>query len=129
MDKLEFFESIDKFPLERFNAFNKYVMLDSELGSTIQDFDKNVIRIGEFINKEMIDEAKNELRNLRLVVNNVLSGNDTKGLAFASTVEKVNGVKLDDYSEENLRKLLKKWSDQGLTIGEVSEKIVEVKKK
>ena len=69
MDKLEFFESIDKFPLERFNAFNKYVMLDSELGSTIQDFDKNVIRIGEFINKEMIDEAKNELRNLRLVVN------------------------------------------------------------
>jgi hypothetical protein len=129
MTKLEFFESIDQFPLERFNAFNKYVMLDSELGNTIQDFDKNVVRINEFITKDMIEEAKNELQNLRFVVSNILSENDTKGLAYASTIKKVDGVPLDDYSEDKLRVLLKKLSDEGLTIKEVVEHNTEVKKK
>jgi len=127
--KLEFYESIDKFPLERFNAFNKYVMLDSELGSTVQDFDKNVIRINEFISKDMLDEAKKELLNLRFVVNNILTGNDTKGLAYASTISRIDGKPVEDYSEENLKVILKKLSDNGLTIGEVVEKIKDIKKK
>ena len=126
---LEFFESIDEFPLERFNAFNKYVMLDSELGSTIQDFDKNIIRINEFIAKDMLDEAKNELLNLRFVVNNILSENSPKGLAFANTIKKIDGKPLDDYSEEKLRAILKDLSADGLTVKEVYEHNKDLKKK
>lgn len=126
---LEFFESIDDFPLMRFNAFNKYVMLDSELGSTIQDFDKNIIRINEFIAKDMLDEAKNELLNLRFVVNNVLSENNPKGLAFASTIKRIDGKPVEDYSEEKLKEILKKLSADGLTVKEVYEHNKEVKKK
>ena len=35
---LEFFDGIDVMPMQRFNAFNKFVMLDAELGSTVFDF-------------------------------------------------------------------------------------------
>ena len=124
--KLEFYDTIDKFPLERFNAFNKYVMLDTELGSTVQDFDKTVIRIAEFMNKEMKEEANRELQNLRFVLNNVLSGNNTKGLAYACTIKKIDGVLLDDFSEDNLKRILKELD---LTVGEVEEHNSEVKKK
>ena len=127
--ELELFDSIDKLPFERFNAFNKYVMLDSELGATVQDFDKVTVRVYEFISKEMYEEAKNELLNLRIVVNNILTGNSSKGLAFASLISKVNGKTLDDYSEEKLKALLSDLSKEGLDVKQVIEAAAEVKKK
>ena len=126
---LELFDSIDVLPFERFNAFNKYVMLDSELGATVQDFDKITIRVYEFISKEMYDEAKNELLNLRIVVNNILTGNSSKGLAFASLISKVNGKPMEDYSEEKLKALLLDLSKEGLDVKQVIETATEVKKK
>ena len=127
--ELELFDSIDKLPFERFNAFNKYVMLDSELGATVQDFDKVTVRVYEFISKEMYEEAKNELLNLRIVVNNILTGNSSKGLSFASLISKVNGKPLDDYSEEKLKALLSDLSKEGLDVKQVIEAATEVKKK
>lgn len=127
--ELELFDSIDKLPFERFNAFNKYVMLDSELGATVQDFDKVTVRVYEFISKEMYEEAKNELLNLRIVVNNILTGNSSKGLSFASLISKVNGKPLDDYSEEKLKALLSDLSKEGLDVKQVIEAAAEVKKK
>jgi hypothetical protein len=126
---LELFDSIDQLPFERFNAFNKYVMLDSELGATVQDFDKITVRVYEFLNKEMYDDAKNELLNLRIVVNNILTGNSSKGLAFASLISKVNGKAMEDYSEDKLKALLLDLSKEGLDVKTVSETASEVKKK
>lgn len=127
--ELEFYKSIEDLPLERFNAFNKYVMLDSELGSSVSDFDKTIIRVNEFIIKDMKDEANRELQNMRFVINNVLMMNNLKGLAFASMIKKINGKEVTDYSEDGLKKLLKQLSDEGLTIGEVNKTTSEVKKK
>lgn len=126
---LELFDSIDQLPFERFNAFNKYVMLDSELGATVQDFDKITVRVYEFLNKEMYDDAKNELLNLRIVVNNILTGNSSKGLAFASLISKVNGKAMEDYSEDKLKALLLDLSKEGLDVKTVAETASEVKKK
>jgi hypothetical protein len=127
--KLEFYSSIEELPLERFNAFNKYVMLDSELGSNVQDFDKTILRINEFMLKDMKDEASRELQNVRFVINNVLTMNNVKGLAFASMIKTINGKELTDYSETNLKRVLKDLSDDGLTVGEVIKETSEVKKK
>jgi hypothetical protein len=127
--ELELFDSIDQLPFERFNAFNKYVMLDSELGATVQDFDKITVRVYEFLNKEMYDDAKNELLNLRIVVNNILTGNSSKGLAFASLISKVNGKAMQDYSEDKLKALLLDLSKEGLDVKTVAETASDVKKK
>ena len=126
---VELYDNIDFMPFDRFNAFNKYVMLDSELGATIQDFDKITVRVYEFLNKEMIDEAKNEMLNLRIVVNNVLTENSSKGLAFASLICKIDSSVIEDYSEENLRKILLNLSNEGLDVKKVVESIKDVKKK
>lgn len=126
---LEFFDGIDVMPMQRFNAFNKFVMLDAELGSTVFDFDKINTRIMEFVSKDMKEEALKELLNLRLVYNNILNENDTKGLAFASLIKKINGEEVEDFSEKNLKEILLKLSKQGLDNVKIHETNTAVKKK
>lgn len=127
--KVEFFSSIKDLPFERFNEFNRYAMLDSEIGNTMEDFDKIVIRINEFLKKDLKEESIKELLNLRLVVNNVLSGTSHKGLSFACLIKKIDGEVVDDFSSDNLKKILQKLSDGGMTIGNVVDSSNEVKKK
>ena len=126
---LEFFDGIDVMPMQTFNAFNKFVMLDAELGSTVFDFDKINTRIMEFVSKDMKEEALKELLNLRLVYNNILNENDTKGLAFASLIKKINGEEVEDFSEKNLKEILLKLSKQGLDNVKIHETNTAVKKK
>lgn len=126
---LEFFDGIDIMPMQRFNAFNKFVMLDAELGSTVFDFDKINTRIMEFVSKDMKEEALRELLNLRLVYNNILQENDTKGLAFASLIKKINGKEVNDFGETNLKDILLKLSNQGLDNVKIHNVNAEVKKK
>lgn len=125
---IEFFESIDSLPFCRFNAFNKYVMLDSELGSDVMAFDKKVGKIFQFLGKEMVAEAKGEMYNLRNVYHNIITENNVRGLAFACLIRKIDGVPVVDFTSENLNQILKKLSDWGLEIGYVKNKTDDVKK-
>jgi len=127
--KIEFYEGILDMPFGRFSTYNKYVMLDTELGSTLNDFDKIIVRINEFVNKEMKEEATNELLNLRFVINNILSEESHKGLAFATLIKRFNGKDVDDYSPANLKDILIKLSNAGLTVKDVIVKSEDLKKK
>ncbi len=126
---IEFYSDVSELPFARFNSFNKYVMLDAELGSTVQDFDKTWVRINEFMDKDMLDDAKRELLNMRIVYHNIISENDVKGLAFASMIKKYKGKQIDDFSEEKLKELLQELSSKGLTIKDVADKNSDLKKK
>ena len=127
--KIEFFESIEIMPFDRFNAFNKYVMLDAELGSDVIAFDQKISKIFQFLNKEMTKNAINEFYNLRSIYHNIMTMNNNKGLAFACLIRSIDGVPFDDYSIENLRSTLKKLNKWGLKMQDVSETSDNVKKK
>tara|TARA_R110000744_G_scaffold179347_4_gene298360 strand:- start:6176 stop:6583 length:408 start_codon:yes stop_codon:yes gene_type:complete len=125
---LEFYESIDVLPMQRFNAFNKYVMLDAELGATVFDFDKIITRVIEFVDKDMKVEAQKELLNIRIVYNNILNHNDVRGLAFASLIRAINGKEIEDFSQASLNDILIKLSKEGLNNVKIHEINSEVKK-
>ena len=125
---VEFYDSIDSLPFCRFNAFNKFVMLDSELGSDVMSFDKKVGKIFQFLGKGMTEEALNEMYNLRITYHNVMTENNVRGLAFACLVRSIDGEAVTDFSESNLSKILDKLSSWGLKIGSVSDTVDTVKK-
>lgn len=127
--KLSLFDSIEDLNFERFSKFNKYMMLDAELGSSLQDFDRLVVRVDEFIRKEMFEDARKELMNMRITYNNILEEKAPKGLAFAIMIKSINGKSLVDTSKDNLVKVLQRLSKEGLTIKQVHEANQEIKKK
>jgi hypothetical protein len=104
-------------------------MLDGELGSTVFDFDKVMIRVHEFIKNEMYTEAQRELLNIRIVYNNILEGNNVRGLAFAVMIKNMDGKAVEDYDSENLNLILKKLSKEGLDNVKVCEVRNDLKKK
>jgi len=126
--KIEFYDSIDSLPFDRFNSFNKYVMLDAELGSDVMAFDTKISKIFQFLGKEMTKEATGELYNLRNTYHNVMNENNVRGLAFACLVRRIDGEKVDDFSIENMRSILEKLSGWGLEIGHVRNNTDEIKK-
>ena len=125
---LEFYESIEELPLQRFNAFNKYVMLDAELGATVQDFDQKTTKIHRFLASGMIKEGRQALMNLRNVVHNILTETNTRGLAFACLIKKVNGKNLESYDSDHLKELLSKLSKAGLSGAIVYDTTADLKK-
>ena len=125
---VEFFESIDSLPFNRFNSFNKFIMLDAELGSDVIAFDTKISKIFQFLGKEMTKEATGELYNLWNTYHNVMTENNVRGLAFACLIRKIDGEKVDDYSIDNLRTILDKLSSWGLKIGHVRETTDTIKK-
>jgi len=125
---IEFFESIDSLPFCRFNSFNRFVMLDAELGSDVMSFDSKVTKIFQFLGKEMTKEALGEMYNLRNTYHNIMTENNVYGLAFACLIKSIDGEPLTDYTTDNLESVLKKLSSWGLEIGDVREKADTVKK-
>ena len=126
--KIEFYDSIDTLPFCRFNAFNKYVMLDAELGSDVMAFDSKVGKIFQFLGKKMVDEALGEMYNLRNTYHNIMTNNNVHGLAFACLIKSIDGELVKDFSQSNLDEILKKLSNWGLTIGKVRNTSEDVKK-
>ena len=59
---------------------------------------------------------------------NILSENNVRGLAFACLVRKIDGEPMEDFSVDNLKTILEKFSSWGLEIGHVKNKTTDVKK-
>ncbi len=125
---VEFYDSIDSLPFDRFNSFNKFVMLDAELGSDVIAFDQKISKIFQFLGKEMTKEATGELYNLRNTYHNIMTQNNVRGLAFACLIRKIDDKKIEDYSIENMKSILKKLSGWGLEIGQIKESNDSIKK-
>lgn len=108
------YDDIEQMPIERFNKINKYWMLHDNIGSSIGDFDKN--HYSKFL--VLVEEKEKilkQLENFRILVYNIMSEVNVHHLSFACMIHSVNGEEVKDLSEENLKRLLKRLSDLGLT--------------
>lgn len=108
------YDDIEQMPVERYNKVNKYWMLSDNIGSNIGDFDKN------HYSKLVIlaDDKKKllkQLENFRILVYNIMNDINVNDLSFACMVHSINDEEIRDFSEENLKKVLKRMSDLGLT--------------
>tara|TARA_Y100001937_G_scaffold93319_1_gene126373 strand:+ start:261 stop:587 length:327 start_codon:yes stop_codon:yes gene_type:complete len=103
-------------------------MLDAELGSDVIAFDQKISKIFQFLGKEMTKEATGELYNLRNTYHNIMTQNNVRGLAFACLIRKIDDKKIEDYSIENMKSILKKLSGWGLEIGQIKESNDSIKK-
>ena len=103
---IRIYDSIDEMPIVNFQKYNKYLLIDSGIGSDVDDIDMHITRIAKFIKSNNSKKALQELQNMRQnmhMVNNKIS---PKYLSFAALIHSINGRKIGDLSDDNLKSIL-----------------------
>lgn len=105
------YDSIDEMPIVNFQKYNKYLLIDSGIGSDADDIDAHIVKIAKFIKANNNKKALQELQNMRqnmYMMNNEIS---PKYLAFAALIHSIDGKEVNDLSDDGLKKLLQDLKD------------------
>ena len=62
---IKLYDSIDEMPIENFQRYNKYIIIDAGLGSDIDSVDEHIVQIAKLINSGDKKKAMQELQNMR----------------------------------------------------------------
>lgn len=100
------YDSIDEMPIINFQKYNKYLLIDSGIGSDVDDIDAHIVKIAKFIKANNSKKALQELQNMRQNMYMVNSEISPKYLAFAALIYSVDGKEVNDLSDDGLKKLL-----------------------
>jgi hypothetical protein len=119
---LELYDDIDSMPIDVFSRFNKYLLIESSIGSTLHDIDKNHLAV---LYRVAGDKAKSvaELNNLRQLIHFIISEVNVTHMAFACLIASIDGKPITDYSEGNLKSILAMLAKKGLTQETVKKKL------
>lgn len=102
---VEIFDAIDEMPIQRFQKYNKYMLIDSGVGSDLQDILDHVDRAKIYV-KANPALAITELNNMRQALYLVAEEMSPKYMAFAVLVNKIDGKPADDLTDAGLKKIL-----------------------
>lgn len=126
---VELFDSIHNLPVLRFQRFNKYQMQSVEIGNTFEDYRQRTMKVVQFLQKDMKEEAIQELENRSLTVFNAFNTFTPSGKSFAVLVKRIDDVDYTTFSPDDLERCFKHLDRIGLTQKESIDKLKEVKKK
>lgn len=127
--EIEVYDSIQSLPILRFQRFNKYQMIASEIGNDFFDYERRTEKALKFLNAGMIEEAKQELNNRRQAVWNAYNEFSPLGKAFAVLVKRIDNVKYEEYTPDDLDRILEHLNNIGLDYTTSLKQLREVKKK
>lgn len=100
------YDSIDEMPIINFQKYNKYLLIDSGVGSDVDDIDAHIARIAKFIKSNNAKKALQELQNMRQNMYMVNSEISPKYLAFAALIHSIDGEEVNDLSDDGLKNVL-----------------------
>jgi len=99
------YDSIDELPIINYQKYNKFLLIDSGIGSDVDDIDKHIQKVAKLINSDK-KLAIQELQNLRMNMYMVNSEISPKHLAFSALVHSINGKIVSDLSDDSLKSIL-----------------------
>lgn len=98
------YDSIEDLPIRRFHKYNKYMLIDSGVGSDLNDLNNKIGLISHYIDKDQA-KAKTELENMRQAIYLISQGISVKHLAFTTLIKSIDGEEITDLSDENLKRV------------------------
>lgn len=123
----EVYETIEELPIVRYHKYQKYLLVDAGVGSTIEDVDRHIEKARRFCMLKDTDNAQKELENLRQCAYLIQTGIMPKHYAFAALVAKLDGRECSDLSDDALKNVLDTLNDA--PNGDVTAQLSAVKKK
>lgn len=99
---LKLYDSIEELPILNFQKFNRYLLIDAGIGSDLEDIDVHIEKVAKYINTDK-QLAVQELMNMRQSLYFISQAVDVKHLAFVTLIYEINGKKLYDLSDDNVK--------------------------
>lgn len=121
---IELFDDVKQLPILRFQAFQKYQLLAADVGSTIEDYDKNTQVVYEFLSKDLKEDALQALDNRRQTFFNCIEQNTPLYNSLSSLVKSIDGVEFTQDED-----VINRLNDIGFSFEQAVEVQSEVKKK
>lgn len=100
------YDSIEEMPIQNFQKYNKYLLIDAGIGSDADDIDNHIVKLAKLIASDEKKKALQELQNMRQniwMINNEIS---PKYMAFAALISSIDGEKVTDLSDDNLKDII-----------------------
>lgn len=118
-----FYDNIEDLPIKQFHKYGKYSLVDGGIGDSIQDIDKHITRVLQFMEFD-VSKAKKELMNLRQSLYMVANEVDFHRKATLCLVKSVDGNDWTDFSDSGIDSLYAMAQDATIReIEDVAEKI------
>lgn len=127
--KVEVYDTAERMTMKRYQRFNKFIMIDNEVGSEFKEFNAKLAKAIKFFKKGMKNEGVAELENWRQMVYNAFTEYSPKGMALALLVHKIDGIEYNDITSGGLQKVIDKLDEIGFTQETATNTVSEVKKK
>lgn len=121
--KVIFYDSVEDLPVTQFHRYSKFLLVEGGIGDTIQDIDRHITRIINFLNDTK--KAYQEILNLRQCLFLVASEQDVHNKATLCLVKSVDGKDWTDFSDSGLDELYNLLN--GATQRELNELAMEVR--
>lgn len=125
--KLSLYDDIDDMPMKRFHQFNKYLLIDSGVGSDLDDINRTLASIMRSIHTKNLDRAKTELGNVQQAIMLVSAQINPKHLSFVPLVHSINGKPLGELTDDRISELSELFKNAKVSV--INRSIESVKKK
>lgn len=124
--EIRLYDSIDEMPIVNFQKYNKYILLDTGLGSDIESVDEHIVNLAKLIKTDLV-KATQELQNLRQNMHMIVSEISPKYMAFAALIHSIDGKVLENLSDDNLKQVIYELREIKHSV--ITEFLIWVKKK
>ena len=126
--EVRLFSSIKELTIARYHEFQKLVMQDMGVGSTMESVNKHLSMLNTLLINEKYQEAKLEATNLHNNFYMMTEKINILSYCFMAFVHSINGVEVTDLSEEGVKEKINYLISRGLKVGQVEDVVEEIKK-
>ena len=105
---IKLYDSVDELPIGAYQRYNKFLLIDAGIGSSVDDFDAHIVKLAKLIGNNEREKAIQELQNMRQNLFMINSKISPKYLAFAALVYSIDGKKVEAVSDDDYSELLAK---------------------
>lgn len=121
------YDSIEDLPITRFHKFNKLMLVEAGVGSSVSDLDEHLARVSKYVLANELEKADKELQNLRQCLYLIQSEITPENMAYAALVYSIDGKVYSEPTDDAIAEITAKLSD--ISKSQLSGKFAEVKKK
>lgn len=123
---IKYYESIEEMPITSYHKFQKYLLLEAQVGDDLNGLREHLEKIGAFIRESKSDQAAKELTNVISQIQIIDQEISFKSLAFAAIVHSIDGKKYNARTDEDIKRISQEIN---MTVGFISKLLEAVKKK